>query len=54
MSLIQASAKLGDDDRAKYLTPLEEAGWSLVDNRDAIYKEFQFADFNQVLIYFIF
>jgi pterin-4a-carbinolamine dehydratase len=32
------------------LNPLHEAGWTLVDNRDAIYKEFVCQDFNQVCL----
>jgi len=39
--------KLTDEDRAGALAPLQEMGWSLVDDRDAICKEFVFADFNQ-------
>merc|ERR1711928_305966 len=42
-----ASQKLNDSDRGQFLSPLQDAGWSLVENRDAIYKEFQFKDFNQ-------
>ena len=40
--------KLTEEDRAKDLSPIQEAGWTIVDNRDAIYKEFLFKDFNQV------
>lgn len=36
--------KLGGDDRQKALAGLE--GWQEVDGRDAIVKEFKFADFN--------
>jgi len=42
--------KLTDEDRAGALAPLQEMGWSLVDDRDAICKEFVFADFNQVVL----
>merc|ERR1712071_671539 len=38
--------KLSDTDRTQLLKPLQEAGWTLVENRDAIYKEFMFKDFN--------
>ncbi|ETN63961.1 hypothetical protein AND_004310 [Anopheles darlingi] len=41
-------AKLTDAERAEKLKPLlDNAGWKLVENRDAIYKEYLFADFNQ-------
>ncbi|XP_067938085.1 pterin-4-alpha-carbinolamine dehydratase-like [Watersipora subatra] len=37
-----------DEKRAKLdLEPLTSAGWSMVENRDAIYKEFIFKDFNE-------
>merc|ERR1712071_677742 len=38
--------KLSDTDRTQLLKPLQEAGWTF-ENRDAIYKEFMFKDFNQ-------
>ena len=41
-------AKLSDAERESHIGSLEGAGWSMVDNRDAIYKEFEFKDFNQV------
>ncbi|XP_041359968.1 pterin-4-alpha-carbinolamine dehydratase-like [Gigantopelta aegis] len=40
-------AKLTDEERGKVLEPLKSAGWSTVSDRDAIYKEFLFKDFNQ-------
>ncbi|BFZ24120.1 hypothetical protein BsWGS_27159 [Bradybaena similaris] len=40
-------AKLSDDERCTLLSPLKDAGWKLVDGRDAIYKEFVFDNFNQ-------
>merc|ERR1711936_1204625 len=40
-------AKLSDDERSTSLAPLKEAGWTMVEGRDAIYKEFLFKDFNQ-------
>ncbi|XP_011184709.1 pterin-4-alpha-carbinolamine dehydratase isoform X2 [Zeugodacus cucurbitae] len=39
-------AKLTEQERSELLQPILNAGWSLVDNRDAIYKEFLFSDFN--------
>ncbi|XP_030564032.1 pterin-4-alpha-carbinolamine dehydratase isoform X2 [Drosophila novamexicana] len=40
-------AKLTEQERAEKLQPLLDAGWCLVEGRDAIYKEFLFKDFNQ-------
>lgn len=40
--------KLTAEERAADLEPLLAAGWSLVNGRDAIYKEFIMKDFNQV------
>uniref|UniRef100_A0A0B7A715 4a-hydroxytetrahydrobiopterin dehydratase n=1 Tax=Arion vulgaris TaxID=1028688 RepID=A0A0B7A715_9EUPU len=40
-------SKLSDEERSSVLVPLKEAGWTLVDGRDAIYKEFVFKSFNQ-------
>ncbi|CAB3407155.1 unnamed protein product [Caenorhabditis bovis] len=37
--------KLTDAQRESLLTPLYSNGWKLVENRDAIYKEFVFANF---------
>merc|ERR1711911_361948 len=42
-----ALQKLDETERGQFLSPLQEAGWTLVENRDAIYKEFIFKDFNQ-------
>jgi len=39
--------KLEGDERVTKLTELKAAGWSEVEGRDAIYKEFVFKDFNQ-------
>ncbi|XP_014217937.2 probable pterin-4-alpha-carbinolamine dehydratase, partial [Copidosoma floridanum] len=39
--------KLSTDDREKELSPLLSNGWSVQDNRDALYKEFAFKNFNQ-------
>nr|CAD7592697.1 unnamed protein product [Timema genevievae] len=41
------SGKLTVEDRQKTLAPLFSNGWSLVENRDAIYKEFLFKNFNE-------
>ena len=30
------------------LTPLYEQGWTITADRDALYKEFKFKDFNKV------
>lgn len=38
---------LKDADRAALLNPLMDAGWTLLDNRDAIVKTFEFADFTE-------
>ncbi|XP_017866789.1 PREDICTED: pterin-4-alpha-carbinolamine dehydratase isoform X1 [Drosophila arizonae] len=40
-------AKLTEQERAEKLQPLLDKGWSLVEGRDAIYKEFVLKDFNQ-------
>lgn len=37
--------KLSEETRKTLLQPLYESGWSLSDDRDAISKEFKFADF---------
>uniref|UniRef100_A0A1B0AGK1 4a-hydroxytetrahydrobiopterin dehydratase n=1 Tax=Glossina pallidipes TaxID=7398 RepID=A0A1B0AGK1_GLOPL len=39
--------KLSEDQRKELLQPLLNAGWSMVNGRDAIYKEYQFRNFNQ-------
>ncbi len=38
-------SKLTDQDRAEFLAPLLEAGWALVEGRDAIHKTYQFKNF---------
>lgn len=40
-------AKLTQEERDTLLKPLLASGWSLVDNRDAIYREYVFKDFNE-------
>ncbi|XP_054014763.1 probable pterin-4-alpha-carbinolamine dehydratase [Hylaeus anthracinus] len=39
--------KLTQEEREKDLKPLLSNGWSIESNRDAIYKEFLFKNFNQ-------
>jgi 4a-hydroxytetrahydrobiopterin dehydratase len=39
-------AKLTTEERKEYIEPLAQAGWALVENRDAIIKKFEFKDFN--------
>ncbi|XP_064617561.1 pterin-4-alpha-carbinolamine dehydratase-like [Liolophura sinensis] len=41
------NSKLSEDERQTLLTPLKDAGWTMVEARDAIYKQFLFKDFNQ-------
>ncbi|KAK3908129.1 putative pterin-4-alpha-carbinolamine dehydratase [Frankliniella fusca] len=41
------AGKLSVEDRETSLKPLLGSGWSMVENRDAIYKEFLFKDFNE-------
>ncbi|XP_017846937.1 pterin-4-alpha-carbinolamine dehydratase isoform X2 [Drosophila busckii] len=40
-------AKLTEEERKEKLQPLLDAGWKMVEGRDAIYKEFLLKDFNQ-------
>ncbi|ORE07487.1 transcriptional coactivator/pterin dehydratase [Rhizopus microsporus var. microsporus] len=42
-----AVVKLTQEERDTLLSPLLSSGWRLVDNRDAIIKEYIFTDFNQ-------
>lgn len=39
---------MSDADRKELLEPLLAKGWTLVNGRDAINKEFLFKDFNEV------
>lgn len=48
--LLQAG-KLSADDRNEKLPVLFSKGWTLQENRDAIYKEFLFKNFNEVSYY---
>ncbi|XP_034251287.1 probable pterin-4-alpha-carbinolamine dehydratase [Thrips palmi] len=41
------AGKLTTEDRETKLQPLLGNGWSVVQNRDAIYKEYLFKDFNE-------
>lgn len=40
-------SKLTEAQRAEQLKPLFDNGWTMVKDRDAIYKEYLFADFNE-------
>ncbi|ESP02365.1 hypothetical protein LOTGIDRAFT_172119 [Lottia gigantea] len=40
-------SKLTTEQRETTLAPLTSAGWSLVEGRDAIYKEYLFKNFNE-------
>uniref|UniRef100_A0A6P7FVP1 4a-hydroxytetrahydrobiopterin dehydratase n=1 Tax=Diabrotica virgifera virgifera TaxID=50390 RepID=A0A6P7FVP1_DIAVI len=46
-SKLKMQAKLNEVERNTSLAPLFSQGWKLVENRDAINKEFLFKDFNQ-------
>src|SRR6056297_3925622 len=39
--------KLSDEVRKSVLDPLKESGWTLLEDRDAISKTFEFADFTE-------
>ncbi|XP_074652980.1 putative pterin-4-alpha-carbinolamine dehydratase [Tubulanus polymorphus] len=39
--------RLSEDERKTQLEPLKTAGWTMVEGRDAIYKEFLFKNFNE-------
>ena len=38
--------KLSEEERNKLVTPLQTNGWKIVEDRDAIYKELKFKNFN--------
>jgi len=40
-------SKLTEEERVELLQPLFASGWSMVKDRDAVYKEFLFKDFNE-------
>jgi 4a-hydroxytetrahydrobiopterin dehydratase len=42
-----SQSKLTEQEREEQLKPLLAAGWSMVEGRDAIYKEFLFKNFNE-------
>ena len=42
-----APQKLNADERLEKLDPVLQTGWSMVEGRDAIYREFIFHDFNE-------
>lgn len=41
-------SKLTPEERATELDRLKQAGWKEVEGRDAIYKEYDFKNFNEV------
>lgn len=41
-------SKLSDEERISLIKPLQEVGWVVLDNRDAIRKEFVFKNFVKV------
>lgn len=43
----QAPTKLTEQERKDQLQPVLDAGWTMVKDRDAIYKEFLFKNFNE-------
>eukprot|EP00054_Salpingoeca_dolichothecata_P013567 m.75792 g.75792 ORF g.75792 m.75792 type:complete len:105 (-) comp20544_c0_seq1:185-499(-) len=43
----QPAKKIKTEDKENQLKGLKSAGWTMVEGRDAIYKEFLFADFNE-------
>lgn len=45
--------KLEAAERDDVLSPLKKSGWTMVEGRDAIYKEFLFKDFNEVIVHFV-
>jgi hypothetical protein len=45
----RSRSKLTGDDRTAKLSVLLDSGWKEVEGRDAIFKEFVFKNFNQVL-----
>jgi len=49
--LLSQVGKLTPEERTSKLEPLLSSGWSMVDARDAIYKEFLFTNFNQVCVH---
>lgn len=44
---MQPPTKLTEQERQDKLQPLLQNGWSLVEGRDAIYREFYFKNFNE-------
>jgi len=43
-------AKLTEEERKEVLNPLLQAGWTVTQGRDAIYKELMFTNFNEVVL----
>lgn len=44
---IALQSKLTEQERSELLPPLFSSGWAQVKDRDAIYKEYLFKDFNE-------
>jgi Pterin 4 alpha carbinolamine dehydratase len=47
LSFYGLQSKLSEQEREELLKPVLSSGWSMVEGRDAIYKEFLFKDFNE-------
>lgn len=45
--------KLSDTARSTMIDPLLEAGWTMAEGRDAITKDFKFADFSEALAWMV-
>lgn len=48
LSVDPHQSKLTPEEREQNLSPLLSTGWTVQANRDAIYKEFVFKNFNEV------
>lgn len=46
--LLQLPILISEEDRIMEIKRLEETGWRMLTERDALYKELTFQDFNQV------
>lgn len=44
---LQVHVKLTEQERKEQIQPLLDCGWTMVNNRDAIYKEYIFKNFNE-------
>lgn len=47
LNIMMGVSKLTTKEREKVLSSLFDSGWKLVDDRDAIIKEYTFKDFNE-------